>query len=1381
MRELNAALEIVARELVLLFDARNSGIALLNPARTELTIVASYSREADQRTTVGIVIPLAGNPSSVQVVETRRSIVVPHAQTSPLTGPIHDLMRARRTECLMIVPLLARGDVIGTIGVATGHPDRVFTQAEVALAETIAGQIAGSVENARLFDTERTAREQAETLRAATQALSTTLDLQKVFELILTELQKVVPYDSSSVLQVKGDRLVIIGGRGFTNLDEIRGLSFGLSDESTPSTEVLRRRAPYILEDAPTVYRGFLAEPHTRAQIRSWMGVPLLFGDRVIGMFTLDKHQLGFYTEAHARLALAFGAQAAIALENARLFEETRQRMAEVSTINSVAQAITSQLDLHGIIELVGDKLRDIFAAQYIYVALLDPRTDLIHFPYYWDNGRRIVTDEAYKLGVGLTSRVIQSGRPLVINEDWERQARDLGAAALTGELPKSSLTVPIMAGEAAIGVISVQSTEHEHFFSESAVRLLTTIAGQVGVAIENARLFESERQRAAELETVNRIGQALSSQLDVDTLIDLIGETVRKTFNAQLAYVAVHDPKAQLIHFPYYYENGESMISEPLPFGQGLASRIIASRQPLLITDNVEQSLSELGVENFGTLAQSYLGVPILVGDPSAGPGQSAMGVISVQNTERTDAFGEADVRLLTTIAANVAVAMQNAQLYQETQRRASEMAALAEIGRNISATLDQQAVLEGIARFAFELFKAQSVYMRLVEPDDQTLRTVVALGAYVTQALQSTLRLGEGITGSIAQSGIAEVINDPRHDPRTVTMPGTPEEEEEPESMMIAPLIFRDVVIGVMTVYRVGPERFFGQSDLDFLVGLTRQASIAIQNARLFQETTRLLEESRQRATELATINSISQALASQLELATLIDLVGDKMRETFNAQIVYIALLDLPTNTIHFPYQYGQHLEPLVLGQGITSKVIELNRPLLLNQEPDYEQLHVARVGTRSKSYLGVPIVAGDEVIGVISVQSTEREHRFGQADARLLTTIAASVGAAIERARLYASAQQQREYFESLVLNNPVAIVTSDLSWKIVSWNPAAERLFGYTRAEAVGGNIDDLIAPPDRQAEAIEYTHKAYREDRVQAITQRKRKDGTLVDVELLALPVRVAGRQVGAIAIYHDITELQRARQEAEAANQAKGDFLANVSHELRTPLTSVLGFAKIIKKRLEEIIFPSIAADERRLSRAMQQVSDNLSIILAEGERLTSLINNVLDLAKIEAGKIVWQQQPVSMAEVVERAVAATSSLVEQKGLRLAKEIAPDLPEIVGDRDRLIQVVINLVSNAVKFTERGGRITCRAVSASGELVVSVSDTGIGIAAEDVPMVFDKFVQVGDTLTDKPQGTGLGLPICKQIVEHHGGHIWVESRPGHGSTFAFSLPAAEAG
>ena len=443
-------------------------------------------------------------------------------------------------------------------------------------------------------------------------------------------------------------------------------------------------------------------------------------------------------------------------------------------------------------------------------------------------------------------------------------------------------------------------------------------------------------------------------------------------------------------------------------------------------------------------------------------------------------------------------------------------------------------------------------------------------------------------------------------------------------------------------------------------------RSKKLIRENRLLEDKVLARTNEVKQQADELKTVNQISQALVSQADLHDLINLVGNQLKDLFKANIVYIALLDKKTKIINFPYQYGDQMPPLKLGEGLTSKIILTGEPLLINKDVHEEasSLGINRVGLPAASYLGVPIPVSDEIIGVLSIQSTETENCFAEKDKRLLATIAANVGVAIRKARL----------FEEVKMANADADI-----------------------------------------------------------------------------------------------------ARKNAEEANAAKSAFLSTVSHELRTPLTSVLGFAKITKKRLEEKIFPITDKSDPKTVKTIEQISGNLSVVISEGERLTNLINDVLDLAKIEAGKMEWNMEPVHISDVVERAIAATSSLFEQKNLRLERKIETDLPDVSGDRDKLIQVVVNLLSNAVKFTNAGA-VTCSVFRKDNGIVVGITDTGIGIAPQDHDKVFEQFKQVGDTLTDKPKGTGLGLPICKEIVEHHNGRIWLESELGQGSTFYFMLP-----
>ena len=258
---------------------------------------------------------------------------------------------------------------------------------------------------------------------------------------------------------------------------------------------------------------------------------------------------------------------------------------------------------------------------------------------------------------------------------------------------------------------------------------------------------------------------------------------------------------------------------------------------------------------------------------------------------------------------------------------------------------------------------------------------------------------------------------------------------------------------------------------------------------------------------------------------------------------------------------------------------------------------------------------------------------------------------------------------------------------------------------------------------------------------------------------------------LGRIMVLHDVT------RERELARM-KTEFTSTVSHELRTPLTSILGFAKLIERRFRDVVMANWSPDGKKQERAAGQIQKNLGVIISESNRLTKLINDVLDISKMEAGKVDWNFAQCDARSILQQAVDATNGLFASKpSVELVREIPAHLPPVVADADRIVQVVINLISNAVKFTD-SGQITIAVEKEWSSLVIQVRDQGTGISEADQKVVFDKYKQVGDVITDKPTGTGLGLPISKEIVEMHGGKIWVESQLGKGSTFAFSMPLA---
>ncbi len=408
------------------------------------------------------------------------------------------------------------------------------------------------------------------------------------------------------------------------------------------------------------------------------------------------------------------------------------------------------------------------------------------------------------------------------------------------------------------------------------------------------------------------------------------------------------------------------------------------------------------------------------------------------------------------------------------------------------------------------------------------------------------------------------------------------------------------------------------------------------------------------------------------------------------------------------------------------------------------------------------------------GVEKITSGDLSHKLPIRSQDELGTLARAFNSMAQELKESFDTLEQRvdaatAYLTAIIDNMADGLLATDPEGRITRFNPALQAMLGIEQDDLLGKHCGEVFGR--EITELVELTNSGEKRFAMAEIEMANGRVGKAVATAIYKDSERPEALQqsIGTVLLTRDITR-------EKEIDQMKTDFISTVSHELRTPLTSVLGFTKIIKKRFDKVIVPKIEQDtEKKTVRAVRQIQENLDIILTEGERLTSLINDVLDVAKMEAGKIDWRMEKLSVADIIGRAMVATSSLFAKKGLAQVKEIPQNVPDIRGDRDRLIQVVINLISNAVKFTDEGS-VTCRVQRRNNELVVSVIDTGGGIADVDQPKVFEKFKQVGDTLTGKPTGTGLGLPICKQIVEHHGGRIWVESTLGEGSIFSFTLP-----
>lgn len=1042
--------------------------------------------------------------------------------------------------------------------------------------------------------------------------------------------------------------------------------------------KILRSIAPFLdlacgTRTVQLVYTPPKASPLKQ---RSRIIAPLYAQNNLLGYLYVDMDGVyGRFSEADRDMLGMLANQGAVALDNAQWAqgleqkvqqrtEELAQRVEELGIINSVQEGLAKELDYLAIIKLVGEKVREIFRSQNMSIRLYDPTTNMVSYPYTIDNG---VPDKIAPrpLTTGLTAHILKTRQTLVINQDLEKRMTEFGSFWIGSNqqaYDRAFAGVPILVGEKAIGVV-ILGSKQENAFTDSDIRLLQTLAGSLGVSLVNARLFDEAQRllketndRNAELAIINSVQQGLATKLDMQAIYDLVGDKIREIFDAQAVSISSYDLEKEMATIYYGIEKGQRFYQEPYPYGN-IARQLIRTRQPLAYGTS-----DQLGAAGTPTIpgtqtSRSAVWVPLIVGD-------QVRGSISLQNVDRENAFSESDLRLLQTLANSMSVALENARLLDETTRRADEMSALTDTGREISASLDLNIVLERVTQSAQKVLKASTSAVFLLEPDGKTLRAISATGDTMEAVRAFRPQLGVGLIGSIAQSGVAEAISDTTLDARTIHLPGT-KPTAKGEKLMVAPLFSANQVSGAIAVWRGANDSVFTAEELAFLDGMARQAGIAIQNARLFDESQRLLNETNRRASELAALTEIGREISATLDLNAVLEQIATRAQEVLHARDVSIRLLEkdgsLPAVVTAGKYAAINKNDVLHIGEGITGNVALTGMAEIVN-DPMKDPRVVFIPGTEEdephEAILFAPLVLRGQVTGILVLwRDKTASGPFEQSDLDFAVGLARQAAIAIQNARLF-----------------------------------------------------DESL----------------------------------------------------------HLLDAAKQARESAEAANRTKSTFLANMSHELRTPLNAIIGYSELLSEE---------AADS-----GLEHMLTDLQKINVAGKHLLDLINAILDLSKIEAGKMDLFLESFQVNKMVNDVVAVIQPLVSKNGNTLEVNIADDVGTMRADLTKVRQSLFNLLSNAAKFTERGTisltveRRVARRAGAGDKLYLTVRDTGIGMNDEHREKLFQEFTQADASTSRKYGGTGLGLALSRRFCRLMGGDITVESAPGKGSTFTIELP-----
>jgi len=1284
---------------------------------------------------------------------------------------------------ILVVPLTGSKGHLGFLSLDDPVSRKRPETDDIAALEVFANQAAIGIENALLYESVVARMQEVSALYDVSSGLVSTLDMDAMLVDVLDTLRQSAGYTNCALLLVDpsaADELVVRAAVGY--MEDIKDMRIQVGREGVTGW-VAENRKPLLVSDVAQESRYIQGDSATRSEI----AVPMMVGTRLIGVLDAQSDQVDAFGERDLRILSAVTAQTAVAIENSRLYVETRQRATQLEATSEVGRRITSILGLDDLLSEVVELVHESFNYDHVHVFLVDQESgEAVYRAGNGSTGRRIQA-EGLRLKVGeegMIGRVVATGQPLIAN-DVTRDPFYVSHPALADT--RSECTVPLVIGDRAIGVLDVQSNRLDAF-GDDDLFLLQTLGDQLAIAVENANLFEESARRVRILGALNQMGQAVSSTLDPSLLVEEIHKQISQVMDASNFYIALYNEESDEVTFPFAVEMGEPQQWEPMRSSNSLTEHIVRTGQAMLFQDNVMEQIEKLGIEAVGRAALSWLGVPMVAGEKT-------IGVMTVQSYDKERAYSKEDLDLLQTIATQAATAFENARLFQETRQSAEEMRLLYDLGVALSETLDLDQVLTLIAESTLRLTHTQLATIYIKEQGQEGLVfKVMSDPPELASQIEMKAPRAKGLTASILETGEVSVIEDAAKDKRVSSVV----KKLGVQSQIGVPIQVEGETAGVLFAGAL-ESHLFTARELNLVMFLVNQASRAIRNAQLYQEISNLnqeLEERVERRTaELAQANReltverdrtealyrIARELSASLDLNRVMNRALQLLKEAIGVERGSILLLEQETGSLRLRASMGGPdalpLEgrgtPFREGVGLAGWVLEHRQPIIVpDVTKDERWTQVQEEAPRSA--LCVPLQTGEDVLGVLTLSDSRLDY-FAEVHLRLVTAAATQIATAIGNAELYRLIQEQAERLgEMLRLQQTEAsktrailegiadgVVVTDAEGRIILFNDAAERILGVPRAVVVGESVHVLPATLSSGADMAtrglaavsKWVGVPAREGRL--MEERFAVDRQVANVRVT--PVLMGEELLGTVALFRDIT------REVEA-ERVKNEFISTVSHELRTPMTSIKGYT--------DLIFMQAAGPITENQRKF------LSVIKSNADRLATLVNDLLDISRIETGRIRLNRQPIATGKVAQDVVTALSKQADEKGLTLTIKVAEDLPPVYADPDRLTQILTNLVDNACRYTPEGGKVTVSVHRVSDRIQVDVADTGIGISPKDREKVFERFFRADHPVVQESGGTGLGLAIVKSFVEMHGGEIWLESELGKGTTFSFTTPIA---
>lgn len=1249
------------------------------------------------------------------------------------------------------VPLKARKGVIGLLAVE--HEEKYFyTGADCQSVLAFANQAAIAIETAGLFEAEQVAREQAETLRDVAEAVGRELDLEQVTRLILRQLKRVLDFDTASVLLYNDDREIdFFVGLGYQDEALVAQEARVLLKESFLLKQMAETLKPVVVEDAQQCPE-WVWVPGTE-HVRSFMGVPLVAREQMIGAFMVDSAHVSYFAPEDVETVQALAHHMAIAIENIRLVEAERAQLNVSRSLGQVGMLLTSELGLGVVLERILDILKGVVDYDSASIQLIGDDNSM-----YLAAGRGFPDlDKAKQIIKTLPDSIVLSrfeGGNYYVIPDTSKEENWL---VIEGhEYIKSWIGAPLIVRGKMIGVLNLDSRQPNRY-RERTGEMVMAFANQAAIAIENARLFDAERLARERAEALSEAARILGSTLALEQIIDVVLIQLERVLPYDTANVMFIEGDSAVIRAGHGYEKfaDKSLLTQArLSLKNKTIQKIIRTKQPYVIPDvKACEDWEETIVSKH---VRSWLGVPLIVRD-------KVIGFLGIDRVT-PEGFNESEIALAQVFASHTSAAIENARLFAAEEARAEALEMLREVSLGLTATLDRKAVIKALLDGVYDLLPELNNVDFFLYQDGQLIFGDSRWHDGQTGRPFAMPRK-EGLTYRVAKSGEMIIVQDILNDSLFSDVPKT---EQWHGSIVGIPLKIGKKVIGVLNVARRQTNAFTSE-DVRLLQLLTDQASLALENARLFEQATTERKH-------LALLYDVGRVVGSNLDVDEILQQSIELTCQAMNASLGQ-ACLYLPEKdylSLRAVYSKGRD-KPVELDDRLRLQVqtgldgwVARNRVAV--NVPDVTQDErwrvIPEIDGHIKSAIVAPILDGDTLLGTLSVLSDEY-NAFSEDHSDLLNAVCQQAALALSNVQHYQdinrlvdmlAAEQYR--LENLIEGLPVGVLMLDKEFRLQVVNVRGGEYLSVLADVHMGDTLTSLGNFP------LSEIVSRHREPLpVEVVVEGSRK-------RVFEIQARRLGEEEEQWVIMISDTTREREFQERIQMQErlaTVGQLAAGIAHDFNNIMAAIVVYTDLL------LMDPGLS----------ENAKERLHVIQQQVQRASSLIRQILDFSR----RSVMEQSELNLIPFVKEIIKLLERTLPET-IRIEFIHDDEVYMVMADPTRIQQVFMNLAVNARDAMPKGGTLRFEVghwviredeippipdLSPGDWVRITIADTGEGVPEEMIPHIFEPF------FTTKPvgEGTGLGLAQVYGIVKQHGGAIDLETKVGEGTSFHIYLPRLE--